>query len=131
MAPASSGTSSSQAHACADWDIPDKQKHAATAGVGFEARGIDVHGFVNVDRHEGKTFLTNTLTLEQQLLDVSDWVLEVDTTEDGEGAALVRVFVDDDCELRDVDDILRLRAVERLEAFKWCAVEKDGKQEKW
>ena len=44
MAPASSGASSSQAHTCADWDIPDKQKHAATAGVGFEARDIDVRG---------------------------------------------------------------------------------------
>ena len=131
MAPVSSGTSSSQAHACAHWDIPDKQKHAETAGVGFEARGIDVRGLLYVYRHEGNTSLTNTLTLEQQLLDAPDWLLEVDTFADWEDAALVRVFGDDDREVRDVGGVLRHRAVERLDACEWLVVEKDGKQEKW
>jgi hypothetical protein len=119
MAPASSGTSISQAHTCADWDIPDKQNHAATAGVGFEAWDIDVRGFLHVGRHQGNAFLTNTLTLEQQLLDAPDSFLEVDTFADGEGAAFVRVFGDDDREVRDVGGVLRHRAVERLLACEW------------
>ena len=107
MAGASSGASSSKAHACAVWDIPDKQKIAATAGVTFEAWDIDVRGFLHVGRHQGNTFLTNTLTLEQQLLVAPDSLLELDTFADGEDAALVRVFGDDDREVRDVGGVLR------------------------
>ena len=55
----------------------------------------------------------------------------MDTFADGEGAALVRMCGDEDCEVRDVDDVLRLRAVERLDTYEWLVVEKDGKQEKW